>query len=205
MYKVFFNDRIIFLTDKNEWGNNPQYKGMFLKYDNEEELFRAVNFFINSGKNPSLYVYHNDVEELFNVFRMIFEYREAAGGFVRNSNDESLFIYRFDKWDLPKGHLEIDETPEKGAVREVEEECGITSPVIIDELPSTYHIYTINQRNILKRTYWFNMEYTGKEKLTPQIDEDIVKVTWVKNEEISNILSNTYPSLNDIIKQALLH
>jgi hypothetical protein len=94
---------------------------MFLKYDNEEELFRAVNFFINSGKNPSLYVYHNDVEELFNVFRMIFEYREAAGGFVRNSNDESLFIYRFDKWDLPKGHLEIDETPEKGAVREVEE------------------------------------------------------------------------------------
>lgn len=205
MYKVFFNDRIIFLTDKNEWGNNPQYKGMFLKYDNEEELFRAVNFFINSGKNPSLYVYHNDVEELFNVFRMIFEYREAAGGFVRNSNDESLFIYRFDKWDLPKGHLEIDETPEKGAVREVEEECGITAPVIIDELPSTYHIYIINQRNILKRTYWFNMEYTGKEKLTPQIDEDIVKVTWVKNEEISNILSNTYPSLNDIIKQALMH
>jgi hypothetical protein len=49
------------------------------------------------------------------------------------------------------------------------------------------------------------MEYTGKEKLTPQIDEDIVKVTWVKNEEISNILSNTYPSLNDIIKQALMH
>lgn len=81
----------------------------------------------------------------------------------------------------------------------------ITAPVIIDELPSTYHIYIINQRNILKRTYWFNMEYTGKEKLTPQIDEDIVKVTWVKNEEISNILSNTYPSLNDIIKQALMH
>ncbi len=205
MYKVFFNDKIIFLTDRNEWGNNPHYKGMFLKYDNEEELFRAVNFFINSGKNPSLYVYHNDVDELFNVFRMIFEYREAAGGFVRNSNDESLFIYRFDKWDLPKGHLEIDETPEKGAIREVEEECGITSPVIIDELPSTYHIYKINQRNILKRTHWFNMEYTGKEKLTPQIDEDIVKVTWVKNEEIPNILSNTYPSLTDIIKQALLY
>ena len=51
---------------------------------------------------------------------------EAAGGLVINRKGEYLFIYRNDKWDLPKGKLEKGERKRQGAVREVEEECGIT-------------------------------------------------------------------------------
>jgi hypothetical protein len=31
---------------------------------------------------------------------------EAAGGLVKNENKDFLFIYRNDKWDLPKGKIE---------------------------------------------------------------------------------------------------
>ena len=50
---------------------------------------------------------------------------EAAGGLVKNENGDYLFIYRNDKWDLPKGKIEKDEKTKVAAVREVEEECGI--------------------------------------------------------------------------------
>ena len=36
-----------------------------------------------------------------------------------------LLIYRRGKWDLPKGKLDYEESPEQAGVREVEEECGI--------------------------------------------------------------------------------
>ena len=36
-----------------------------------------------------------------------------------------LFIYRFNKWDLPKGKLNKGEKKQDCAIREVEEECGI--------------------------------------------------------------------------------
>ena len=36
---------------------------------------------------------------------------------------------------------EENENERSAAVREVEEECGIVGPVIIDELPSTFHTY----------------------------------------------------------------
>src|SRR5438552_3388516 len=51
---------------------------------------------------------------------------EAAGGIVKNTDGAYLFIYRLDKWDLPKGKIEKGEKTKEAAVREVEEECGIT-------------------------------------------------------------------------------
>ncbi|MDB4195885.1 NUDIX domain-containing protein, partial [Flavobacteriales bacterium] len=55
---------------------------------------------------------------------------EAGGGLVVNEKDEVLFIFRKGKWDIPKGKLEKREKIKHGAIREVEEECGITDPKI---------------------------------------------------------------------------
>ena len=49
---------------------------------------------------------------------------EAAGGLVQ-SNQKFLFIKRQDVWDIPKGKLEKNEEVEAGALREIEEECGV--------------------------------------------------------------------------------
>ena len=42
-----------------------------------------------------------------------------------------------DRWDIPGGFLEADESPDKGAVREAREETGLR--VRLDELIGVYH------------------------------------------------------------------
>ena len=63
---------------------------------------------------------------------------EAAGGLVFNQKNEILMIFRNGKWDLPKGKLEAGESVESCAVREVEEECGVSDLKIIKKLKDTF-------------------------------------------------------------------
>ena len=58
---------------------------------------------------------------------------EAAGGLVYNAKDQLLMIFRNGKWDLPKGKLEVGENIEQCAMREVEEECGISGLTITQQ------------------------------------------------------------------------
>ena len=103
---------------------------------------------------------------------------EAAGGIVYNNQDELLMIFRNGKWDLPKGKLEQGETKQHCAIREVEEECGVSGLNIIKQVPNTYHTYFDNDESILKTTYWYLMttDYSGN--LKPQKNEGITKVSW---------------------------
>ena len=77
-----------------------------------------------------------------------------------NNDEKVLFICRNDKWDLPKGKVEIHESIEEGAIREVEEETGVSGLVITKPLSTTYHIFKRNGRYKIKITYWFKMHTT---------------------------------------------
>ncbi|RYZ95893.1 MAG: NUDIX domain-containing protein, partial [Sphingobacteriaceae bacterium] len=129
---------------------------------------------------------------------------EAAGGLVKNDEGNYLFIYRNDKWDLPKGKLEGDEGKKAGAVREVEEECGITVNKLQDKICKTYHVYTIKGEVVLKKTHWYAMKHRGNEKLKPQKEEGITDVRWFKQEDIDPILQNTFPSIIDVLVKTKL-
>ena len=48
----------------------------------------------------------------------------TAGGLVIQ-NDKILFIYKRDKWDLPKGKIKQGNTKRETAIIEVEEETGL--------------------------------------------------------------------------------
>ena len=102
---------------------------------------------------------------------------------------------------MPKGKLEKSESPEIGAVREVEEECGIKNLEIIKSLDVTYHTYKLDEKDILKRTYWYEMIYTGNENLTPQTEEDITEAVWLKETELTNVFQNTFPSIIEVMKK----
>ncbi len=47
----------------------------------------------------------------------------------------------------------------------------------------------------MKITYWFEMfsDYSGK--FTPQLNENITDVCWVKKENLENIKNNSYPNI----------
>ena len=97
------------------------------------------------------------IEENWKDFCSKFIMIEAAGGLVFNKDGHILMIFRNGKWDLPKGKLEIGESVEECAKREVEEECGIYGLDIIEKLLDTYHTYKLKGNKILKKTYWYKM------------------------------------------------
>jgi len=192
MYKVFYNEKAITLSEKPIANVKKT-----LKFSTESQFEEALAFLRNtSAKEVNIY-YHN-LEKLWLKFRSFFDYLEAAGGLVFNSQQEILFIYRLEKWDLPKGKVEPGETTEIAAVREVEEECGIRNLKINKFLTKTYHIYF--QKNLkLKATYWYEMDYDGNEKLTPQTEEGIGIAEWKPKSEIPEILDKTYENIKIVL------
>ena len=95
-----------------------------------------------------------------------------------------LFIKRNGFWDIPKGKLEKKESIEEGAVREIEEECGITEPIIENRIGITYHTYRYEDKPTIKKTYWFALNYAGPQQLKGHLDEGITKVAWLKSDEV---------------------
>jgi len=207
MYKVFFNDSIIRFysaTKKSSYSNIVQ--------DIEQESYGSVNQFVSALKKgggiSELSIRNQDIIRVWDYFRSRFVEIHAAGGLVQNSTGNFLFIRRLGKWDLPKGKIEKKETPEFAAVREVEEECGLTKLKVIKSLESTFHIYRSpflpeESNLVLKETKWFLMHYSGNETPVPQTDEDIEEVRWIPAEEISLVLENTYPSLHEFLNNTL--
>jgi ADP-ribose pyrophosphatase YjhB (NUDIX family) len=144
-----------------------------------------------------------DVKESWKSFRKQFDFVQAAGGLVINDQGEILFIYRHEKWDLPKGKVEKNESIDAGAIREVEEECSVTGLLIQQELVTTWHTYIQEGVPMLKATAWYLMTYPGNEVPQPQLIEGITEVRWLKPDQLSIVRANTYPSVLDVVNDYL--
>ena len=154
--------------------------------------------------NPSnLFISCHNVEEDIKLFIKEFIFIEAAGGLINNDKKQYLFIYRHDKWDLPKGKLEKKETPDKAAIRECQEECGLKEITLNDFLTNTYHIYFYKKDWALKKTYWYRM-LCNETNLVPQLEESITEVAWKNKNDIPAMLTNTYTNIMDVLHEANL-
>lgn len=134
-----------------------------------------------------------------------FEIMNAAGGIVTNDHHQVLMIYRFGRWDLPKGKQEAGETLETTALREVQEETGVQNlslcPEAMSTVQLTYHCYRYEGVLTLKKTWWYRMYTPGNEMLLPQTEEGIDKAEWVPYEELPIRLSTTYASIRDMMER----
>lgn len=129
----------------------------------------------------------------------------AAGGAVQDEHGRLLVIKRLGLWDLPKGKVDEGEGIEHAAMREVQEECGVSALSIIAPLPSTWHTYERKGADHLKRTDWFLMRGDSNEALMPQEDEGIEEVLWMDRAEVERIIESTYPSLRPVMEAWLTH
>lgn len=178
MYKVFVNEKKLMLS------KYPEDIEKKLRFEGFATLEIAIDLLENTSC-PELNVYGENIEEIWEDFTHIFKVVEAAGGVVSNKNGEILFIHRIGKWDLPKGKIEKGESLEQAALREVEEETGLSQLILEEFLNNTFHIYTErNGTKILKTTYWFRMQYVGNKTPKPQIEEGISEVSWKSKDEI---------------------
>ena len=140
--------------------------------------------------------YRKVIKKLKKMFKII----KAAGGVVKNSKDEILFIYRLKKWDLPKGKFDEGETIKECAKREVEEETKV-SVSCGNKIVSTWHTYTRNKKFILKKTTWYKMNSLDDSGMKPQKKENIEKVEWMEHSTINDILLNSYKTLNHVMRE----
>ena len=198
MYKVFVNEKPLFLTNKVEKETN------FRIYLLETVNFRKVISELFLNKIDSALLYHPDEKLIMKTLKSKLPVAKAGGGLVYNQNGEVLFIFRNGKWDLPKGGIEKGEAIEDTAIREVEEETGVTNLKIAHKLQKTYHVFKRGGKYKLKVTHWYEMrtDFTGTPK--PQANEGIEKVAWLGPEEIKEALKNSYENIKLLFEEEKL-
>ncbi|RLD80863.1 MAG: NUDIX hydrolase [Bacteroidetes bacterium] len=200
MYKIYFEDRLIVIgSEKNTESKNNNIK--FIRYKNKKSFYKALKEFKKDTNIQKLVVQTKKIKKVFKRLKKKFKQINAAGGLVFNTHGNVLMIKRNGVWDLPKGKIEKGEQRPEAAIREVEEECGVSRLVIEGKIGRTYHTYVFREKNMFKTTHWFLMKYSANEKLVPQTEEDITEVMWKTPEEIKEIIPNTYKSLVDILKE----
>ena len=196
MYKVFFNNKLIKLTTELSHSTD-EVPLFFIKYISAEEIIRALK----SKHIKQIKLYHSKEDKLMMHFSNRFKTIEASGGLVKNKNNSILFIYRNNKWDLPKGKIRKRESIEEGALREVIEETGIKDLSIENQIDTTYHLYKGTKRHKIKKTYWFLMESDYLGKFKPQIKENITLVKWIELNEIPKLLEKSYKNIKRLINK----
>ena len=193
MHKVFVGDKPIILTTVKEEETN--FKNYQLKKVNLKKVIRKLN----KGQLEEVRLIHKNKDKILKKFLKKLPNVVAGGGKVYNAKGEVLFIYRNNKWDLPKGKAEKKETIEETAIREVTEETGVKGLEITRPLETTYHIFKRNGRYKIKITYWFEMKTDFDGELYGQMDEGITKVEWLSAPEIEKALENSYANIKALV------
>jgi 8-oxo-dGTP pyrophosphatase MutT (NUDIX family) len=200
--KIYFGDKPVFLcddinTELHEILHHPD--AVFI----DELSGPAIKSLLHEIKKDEFHagvLWDKDLDKLKKVFFKHFTVIEAAGGIVQNSKKEILFIYRLDKWDLPKGKMEKGEKPDECALREVQEETGVSRLTVKEKIGETYHTYDAFGKHFLKVTHWYYITCPAVQQLIPQTEEDITAIEWVAVKNIKEQLKNTYPSIKDILE-----
>lgn len=205
--KIYFGEKPVFLCDeitKNIEIYRRHPDTIFI----DEITTNAIHALLHEIAKKDFHagvLYSSDIDKLKKMLWKHFKVIKAAGGLVTNSSRQVLMIYRRGKWDIPKGKLEEGEKLEDCAVREVQEETGLKKVTLHNFLLTTYHTYEEFGKHILKESYWYSMTAADGQALTPQTEEDILQIEWVDFADIDKKMSNTFPSVKDVIKAAALN
>ncbi|MDD4866583.1 MAG: NUDIX hydrolase [Mycobacterium sp.] len=121
----------------------------------------------------------------------------SAGGLVIDGLDGpresqvAALIGRVDRrgrilWSLPKGHIELGETAEQTAIREVAEETGIIGSVLA-ALGRIDYWFVTDGRRVHKTVHHYLMRFSGGE--LSDNDLEVAEVAWVPMRELPSRLA----------------
>lgn len=197
---IYYCDSVLLIT--SEPGVYDGYERYNLS--SVDQLPDITKLLQNLQNNNSVALIYHDPHKIFEILSAQMRLASAAGGVVSNSEGDVLMIFRNGRWDLPKGHIESGEQPEECAVREVEEECGVSELTITGKLTTTYHIYPLHGEFILKEVFWYSMRSEpASELLIPQVEEGITSAEWVKLSDVGEKLKNSYYTIVDVFDSFL--
>lgn len=198
-YTIFNKHNKILITKTSKEEDLKDYQRIInCDKDGVEQEGFSLLFSEKETENIVLDCHSLSVEEVFAKATKNLYHVFAAGGIVENENKELLFMFRNGYWDLPKGHWESGESLPFTAKREVMEETGIKDLEIIDFVGISFHTYNMYGRHEIKHTYWYKMKTSSKEKLLPQTEEGIRELRWIKQEDLGEVLKQSYPNIRNI-------
>ncbi len=195
MYKVFHENRCLhILQNESVFLQNALADQQTERHDNIAKIKQWLgdhnepdNLFISlSGINP------------MDFLTKVFQFRQAAGGILLHEN-AIIIIERNGIPDLPKGHVEQDESIEDAAVREVIEETGLQSINLTNKLGESLHSYWWNDHWVLKQTDWYSMVLEGEFNPVPQSGEGISAVKKLQSHQLDGFLTSTYRSIRETL------
>ena len=117
----------------------------------------------------------------------------SAGGLVVNREGKILLVnQRGSSWSLPKGHVDLGEEPLDAAIREINEESGISELQFIKTL-GAYGRYKIGKNTSEDKTEWkvllFFLFKTKQNELNPK-DPQNPQARWVHPDEVEALLTH---------------
>ena len=125
MHKIYFEKRAIVICSPDD-ASLSDPNAVEFHIGDKLDLHTLVGMFETSDTLGRIYIPSTDTDATYK--RVCGEFREvnAAGGLVSNRRGDYLLISRNGLWDLPKGHQEQGEDIRVTAMREVQEETGVT-------------------------------------------------------------------------------
>lgn len=169
-----------------------------------KDFKRCFNQLVEGSQSFSVACGNGFMRNLVEYVNDNYIFVKAAGGLVRDANGRLLLMRRNDRWDLPKGKVESGETLSKAAIRETEEETGISNIVLDGLRLKTYHIYNLYGGWHFKQTSWFDMhleDTSACQHLVPQIEEGITEVGWYDVDDWHSKLDESYATMRIITSQ----
>lgn len=203
IYKIYINERPLVLAHKSmvpELREElPNLRLELFYRPRLQSLLNCIDILEKGGQDAIILYNSDDPKRIYEEVKSLYRLVRAAGGLVVNENKRVLMIFRRGFWDLPKGKMELLEARKDAAVREVEEETGLTNVTLKRKLLTTRHTFKSKTgKRVLKINYWYLMKGSGKQELIPQVEEDIKKVEWFDLEK-AVLLEPMYKSVRDVL------
>lgn len=206
MYKIFYEQRALIFPNILEKDLVLDATSVQLESYEVEKIHNFLRQWLVVNLTEDVTIDGISPEVLSAALLRTFRLAPAAGGVVL-ADGQFAAIERHGIPDLPKGHIEEVEDAPTAALREVEEETGLTGLGIVRQLPTSWHCYLYEDEWRLKPTYWYLMGTSDASNTRPQTDEDITEVTFLSEYDLEWFLKNTYRSiaetLGNDIKQSI--
>lgn len=130
----------------------------------------------------------------------------SAGGVAFRRNGPSIEVVLIavgeaNRWQLPKGLIDKDERVDAAAMREVQEETGITTTLLqlIDKIEYWYVGHRHNQRvRFHKLVYFYLLEFQSGD--TSLHDHEVNEARWFEIDEAHEVLA--FQNEKKIVAQA---
>jgi ADP-ribose pyrophosphatase YjhB (NUDIX family) len=199
MKVIYVNDLPLTLASRAPTAEEALGQGRIVESPDEKALEAAVAA-LEHGVLTGVWLYEADSSVLMARFQSHLRTIEAAGGVVISPQGRLLMIKRFGRWEFPKGKVEPGEAIEATALREIEEECGVSGMEITRFLTHTMHTYRApGGKRMLKITHWYAMRIDSEPKGKPQREEGIAAVAWATPKDARLRLEQSYRSVRRLI------